>query len=464
MSRRTLVYLGIAVALLVGGRLLTSSPAPVPTPVEPVQSPYGAIPTSTTLPSASAPLPIRRPPTAIAEFGVLTDRSEDQLESRIDDASLAMLVTPDLCGDVAACDAVHATLKDESATHVQVLDASTWSLEKADLDAGGAGLTAAERANLRKLQRVVVVHVAAPAGPEQLALRAALAATAAIARDFHGIVWDQLLARFESARTFASHAVTTPLGASVFRRDRVDVLYQPAGEGVIRVLTAGLSRWGQPDVEAAAVAMSAAPRMAEVVLAVAKAIADGATTQPLILSRDDVATARGQPYPSDAGFPESKPIEVDVVTAHPHDGDPNDFIARIVPPVGEGPIGMMDLAERFFGPLLSASPGNDVLTFQRATAQGKLGTAVSTWQAQRASGARLLVLLPFAIPGDAGIESMWIDVTRADARTVTGKVMDEPLGATDVKRGDEVTRPRTEVEDLDLRGVKPDRPPGGRGL
>jgi hypothetical protein len=50
---------------------------------------------------------------------------------------------------------------------------------------------------------------------------------------------------------------------------------------------------------------------------------------------------------------------------------------------------------------------------------------------------------------------MWIDVTRADARTVTGKVMDEPLGATDLHKGDAVTRPRGEVEDLDLRAPTP---------
>jgi hypothetical protein len=204
-----------------------------------------------------------------------------------------------------------------------------------------------------------------------------------------------------------------------------------------------------------AVPTAATPRMAEVVLAVAQAIADGATTQPLVLSRDDVARARGQAYPADAGLPAVKPVEVDVVTAHPENGDPNDFMARIVPSGGEGPIGYVDLAERFFGPILAASPGEDVLAERRGKAQGKLAGAVSTWNAQRESGARLLVLLPFPIPGDAGTESMWLDVTKADAKTVTGKVMDEPLGATDVKRGDEVTRPRTQVEDVELRGAKP---------
>jgi hypothetical protein len=455
MSRRTLVYLGIAIALLVGARLLTSSPAPVPTPVEPVPVVSAEPPTPIAVPTASAPLPVQRPAKAVAEFGVLTARTEEQLGERIDVASLAARLTPDLCGDAAACDAVKATLRDETRTTLQVVDASAWSLEKVDLDATARGLGGAEKAAVRKLPRVVVVHVTAPTDAKQLALRTALAVTAAVARDVGGVVWDQLLARLENARTFAAHAVTTPLDASVFRRDRVELLYQPKQEGIVRILTAGLSRWGQPDVEARAVPAAAAPRMAEVVLGVAQAIADGASTQPLVLTRDDLGRAAGQPYPADAGLPPVKSVEVDVVTAYPENGDPNDLMARIVPPAGEGPIGYVDLAERFFGPVLAASPGNDVLAFQRAKAQGKLGAAVTAWEAQRASGARLLVLLPFPIPGDAGTESMWIDVTRSDAKTVTGKVMDDPLGATDVKRGDEVTRPRSDVEDVELRGAKP---------
>jgi len=136
-------------------------------------------------------------------------------------------VTPDLCGDAAACEAVRATLRDASMTTVQVLDASTWSLEKVDLDASARGLSAAEKASVTKLPRVVVVHVTTPTGPKELALRAAIAGAAAIARDVGGVVWDQLLARLENAKTFASHAVTAPLEASAFRRDRVELLYEP---------------------------------------------------------------------------------------------------------------------------------------------------------------------------------------------------------------------------------------------
>jgi Uncharacterized protein conserved in bacteria (DUF2314) len=401
------------------------------------------------------PLPVRRPPSAVAELGVLTDRTEDALAPVIDRASLAKHLTADLCGDAPSCDAVRTTLNDDTRTTVQVVDASTWSLEQADVDAGARGLSPAERAHVGKLARVVVIRVATAAGPGALALRTAIAVTAAVAREVSGVVWDQLLARFESARVFASHAVTAPLESSTFRRDRVEVLYQPKGEGLVRVLTAGMSRWGQPDVEATAVPVPVSPRMAEVVLGVAEALAAGATTQPLMLSRDDLARARGEPYALDAALPPPVPVPVDVVTTHPENGDPNEFMARIVPSAGEGPIGYVDLAERFFGPVLAASPGEDVLRARRAKAQARLEAALGRWDAQKASGAKVMVLLPFTIPGDAGVESMWIDVTRADARTVTGTLTDEPLGATDVKRGDEVTRPRTQVEDFEIRGGTP---------
>ena len=64
-----------------------------------------------------------------------------------------------------------------------------------------------------------------------------------------------------------------------------------------------------------------------------------------------------------------------------------------------------------------------------------------------ADGKRLLVRLPFPIPGDVGFEAMWVEVTSYATDTVTGTVVDEPI-ATDVARGDRVTRPRTEVEDV----------------
>jgi len=451
-ANRLLLYFGIAGVVLITGYRLSQPPAGPPETeptAEPAPSVSAAPPTSSTSPIKAVEL--KRPPSSIAEVGVLTDRSEADLQLLLARDVIATLVEPAFCGDDAACTAVRATLRDEHATSLTVLDSSVWSLDKADVDASARGLTAAQVASVKKLPRVVAVRVATATGPRQLALRTCLAAAAVIAQRTGGIVWDQLLGRMETPAAFAKHVVTTPLGASAFRADRVELLYQPKGETVVRVLTSGLSRWGAPDVEVAGVPTAASERIAEIVLGVAAAIADGAKQGPIVLSRDDLGHARGEAYPTDAGLPASAPVEIDVVAEHPENGDPNDFMARIVPPGADGPIGALDLAERFFGPVLAAAPSSATLDARRREVKGKLASALGRRGAGKDAGTKLLVMLPFPIPGDAGVESMWIEVTRFDDRTVTGTLTDDPLGATDVKRGDVVTRPRSDVEDLEER-------------
>jgi hypothetical protein len=395
----------------------------------------------------------------VAELGILTDRSEAELAALLDRGSLAELLTPAQCGDEAACAAVRGALKDQHTTTLQVVAPEAWNLAGLDLDASTAGLTPRERATVKKRARLVVVHVAAAPSGHQIAVRTAFAAAAAIAEKADGLVYDQLLGRIETARDFAAHAVTAPLEASAFRKDRIELLYEPKEPGVVRILTAGLSRWGGPDVEAASVPVAAADRLADVVLGVAEAIANGAATGPIALSRDDLARARGEPYPADPTLPDSgAPIAIALASVHPEGGDPNDFMARIEPAGGEGPLGYLDLSELIFGPSLAASPGEASLRASRARAQSALPGALAHWSATR-QATSLLVRLPFAITGDCdagpdagcGTESMWIDVIGYDARTVRGKLVDDPLGATQFQRGDEITRPRTDVEEIEAR-------------
>jgi hypothetical protein len=466
VSRRTLLYLGIAVAVVVAGSLAsrrTSSrqddgptPSSSPSADDRAATSPSALAAPFPVPAEPPPTPFRRPATAVAEYGVLTTRTEDELKPTLDREKLVALVTADLCGDTTACDAVRALLRDPDEASIEVFASSVWNAERIDIDASARGLSAADRASVARLPRVIAVRVSGPVDSKQLPLRASLAATAAIARAVNGLVWDQLLERLEKAPDFAKHAVTTPLDAPCFRRDRVELLYEPKTEGIVRVLTSGLSRWGAPDIEAAAVPTSAAPQVAEVVLAIGRAIANGAQAGPLSVTRDDLAAARGKPYPPTPGLPAATAaVSIEVVGVHPENGDPNDFMARVVPLAGEGPIGYVDLAERFFGPLLAAAPGEDVLEARRSAAQEKLTASLAKWDATKASGSKLVVMVPFAIPGDAGTESMWLEVTRYDARTVTGTVLDDPLGATDVTRGSSVTRPRIDVEDVELRVSKP---------
>jgi hypothetical protein len=380
----------------------------------------------------------------MAELGVLTDQPEADLASILDRGGLAASLGPRHCGEPSACDAVRAVLRDAHATTFDIVAASDWDLAHADLDASAHSLTRAERARLPRKPRIVVIHVAVPTSPRALALRAAFAAAAAIAEQADGIVWDQLLARIEPARAFTQHAVTEPLEASAFRADRIEVLYEPAEEGVVRILTAGLSRWGAPDVEAQHVPATLSGRMAQIVVGVAQAIADGATAGPIAVS-----------------LPDTSPVSIELISVQPASGDPNDFLARIRPPGGEGVVYALELVERVFGSAIAAPAEEEAMRAAHEQAQARLAAALSKWTAARSTGdtSKLLLQLPFAIPGDAGIESMWIEVTRYDARTVTGKVIDEPLGATDVARGDEVTRPRSGVEGIELRAARRDGGP-----
>lgn len=364
--------------------------------------------------------------------------------------ALAALIVPADCGDEGACTAVRAALQDEHTTTLQVVPASNWNITQADIDASAGSLSEAVRATIKKRARIVVVHVATATSARQLAVRAAYTAAAAIAEKVDGLVYDQLLGRIEGPQDFAAHLVAEPLDGSAFRKDRVELLYEPKAAGVVRILTSGLSRWGAPDVEAAMVPVAASGRVADIVLAVAGALANGAVAGPILLSRDDLARGRGAPYPTEVDFPATSTIAIDLASVHPEGGDPNDFMARIDPPAGNGPLGYLDLAERFFGSL-AASPDETALRANRERTQRALPSALARWTASRSAGATLLVQLPFEIAGDGGVESMWIDVTRVDAHAVTGRLVDDPLGATQFNRGDEITRPLTDVEDLEVR-------------
>ncbi len=452
---RRVLFIGGAVTLVVAGRWLHWGKGPAESPS---YSP-DETDTSHATPASPSPVRLRRPPSAVAELGVLTDRSEAELGALVADrTAVAALLTPAHCGDESACAVVRTALEDEHATTLQVVSSDSWNLAAVDVDATAATLPARLRATVTKRARVVVVHVAAAQSPRAIALRTAFAAAGAIAEKTDGLVYDQLLGRIESARDFAAHAVTVPLDASTFRKDRIELLYEPRDNGIVRMLTAGLSRWGGPDVEAAAVPVAAADRVADVVLGVAEAIANGTATGPVTLSRDDLARARDVPYPADPTLPPAAPMAIALASVHPEGGDPNDFMARIEPTGGEGPLAYLDLAESFFGPSLAASPGEASLRASRDKAQRALPGALAHWSAARPNGA-LLVRLPFPIAGDCdagadsgcGTESMWIELTGYDARTVRGKLVDDPLGATQFRRGDEIARPRTDVEEIEAR-------------
>jgi hypothetical protein len=410
-------------------------------------------------PEVSVPKKLDRPKRSNVELGVLVDRSEAEVRAWTDHRErVAAAITGRLCGDDQTCGAVRAAVRDEASTGFRVMPASDWNLGRLDVDASASGLTASDRQGFAKRSRVVVVSTSMPTSTDQLSIRAALAATAVIAEALDGLVHDPLLVRIERPKDFAAHAIVTPLGGATFRRDRVEILYEPKSEGVVRVLTAGLSRWGSPDVEASRVPTGAQARVADLVLGVAEAVAQGSAEASVTLGIEDLVRAAGiarKSIPEGVADGEQAPENtIQLGSVNPESGDPNDFMARILPPDGDGPMGYLALAEHFFGRVLGASTDRAAANpGQRREARRGVDEALARWGETSDAGGKLLVRLPFDILGDAGVEAMWVEVTDFNDKTVTGSLVDEPLAAVTFSRGQSVTRRRDEVEAVTVRGT-----------
>ncbi|MCL2448093.1 MAG: DUF2314 domain-containing protein [Polyangiaceae bacterium] len=431
---RKLAYVLVAASLLAVGAMVSHFTSTR----EPSTSPVRVLVAQDAAADARSKSPLRRPPSALAELGVVTNQT-----APLDRASLAEGLNETLCGDRAACEAVRATLLDERATSLRrasMADATDW---KVGGETHGSTLW--------------VVRVVTVPSRRQLALRTAFAAAGALAHQVDGQVVDRVLGRAEDAQTFASHAVTEPLDAPVFRADRVRLVEEPAGEDVVRLRTAGLGRWGAPDVEAAAVPAAALSATSDVLLGVAAALADTQDfASPVTLTRADIDAAAGRKAPGDGGpeareGPNDESVDVDLVSIesdHPGPHDGADFIARIEPRGGEGPLGYLELAERFFGSVLAAPPDEVTQKGKHSRTARELGDALDRSSAD--GRAHVFVRLSFDIPG-GGREWLWVEVTAHDARTITGRIADDPLAATDIERGQVVTRPRADVDGVRVR-------------
>jgi hypothetical protein len=374
-----------------------------PEPVAPIEHDGG----DGASPDDAAPAPLYRPSTELVELGVIA-----RLDAVPDRERLAARVTSAMCGGEEACAAVRATLRDPTATELTpAADAATWMTAALEAGAGDAGA--------RGVLTLVRVHVAP--SERHLALRTAFAAAATLAAEAGGaagLIVDPVLGRTEDAAAFAAHAVTEPLGASLIRPDRVAVLAaheEGRADGVVRLYTAGLSRWAAPDLEIAALPEGARAAGERLLLQVAAEIVTGAA---------DASTAA-------------------VVPVSPEPDGP--VRGRIEPPGGEGPVAALELLEHLYGPTELVATDDASMQARASRAKRDLASALDRAPDGKAAPGEVWVRLPFAIPG-GGAESLWVRVTRHDGQTVTGTIDDDPIAATDVARGDPVTRPRADVQ------------------
>lgn len=427
-----------------------------------------AAPSSSTAPMTSKGAlpfgPLNRPADATVEFGVMTEMDEQALQPLLATAAAARLLEARHCGDPSTCEAVRAYVEADEHVSLEVVPPLTWSLPD-EPERAASDLSESERESLPR-RRVIVVHTGGRATPKQLAARAGFALAGALAEKTNGVVYDQVIDRVDRAVTFVKRAITEPLDAHVFRSDRIDVQYAQTDREHMRLLTTGLARFGCPDIDILEAHLRDVQPLSDVLTAAAEAVVNGAISSPLTLTRGDLERVRGSKYDEDAGaggkpMPEVAPVAVGIENVHPENGDPNDFMARIVPEDGPTPEGYAELAAAFFG---EAGPPPPEQSPEEAQAQAKsrVDKELPSLLDRSRKGVTLYLQFPFAVPPDEDdpnvpadaapdYEWMWVEVKSFDAKTVTGVLMDQSDVNPALPKGQTVTRARMDALDYQLK-------------
>jgi hypothetical protein len=409
---------------------------------------------------------IERPENAVAEFEIFTDRSNAELQALAAPKAAVALLRPAHCGSKALCDGVSKFLLGEGHLKIDVKGAADAVRPmSADMGRVAPTLSDAEKDKALAMPRALVVRVTGPALPDQLPARGAFALVAALAERTKGFVFDAVTDRMERPATFLTHVITEPIGVSVYRKDRVQIEYDPSDEGGIRLLSTGLLRFGAPDLVVTSVPRSSAQHMADVLGALAEALADGAVASPITIDRDAIEHARGAKFAADAGLPPKIGVAIGLDAMPPREGDPNEKMVVVSPKEGPSSSAYEDLVTMFFGAPLTEDdnpPSGEDLEANRATTQRLLPDLLARYKKMNHDEASLFLQIPFLNPEESSPDAdpmkepekfdfIWIDVTSWDDTTVTGTPIDDSTVIPGLTQGASITQPRSKVTDYDLK-------------
>ena len=378
---------------------------------------------------------ISRQVDAVVELGVLVDKSAKVFT--VDDARA--LIVAKYCGDAATCDAVRAFLAEPTRVEISTVNVADWGLPpRSTLDTLAPGLSPRQRDDVYKRPTIIVVTTRGPAGKMCLPARAGFALTAAIAEKTRGLVYDDVVHRIETAEAFAGHAITSKLGEPVLRQEHFRIQAYQQDDGTARLLTLGLRRFGAPDLDVTGASITATKAFGILLNAVAARVVEGAEEVPLTIVLGS-----------------GKSATIDLQKPAPREGDPNNVLLQIVPAGGASTKGYDDLMAMLFAsgdagaPPLTVEHANDPrLALASERAARSFPAALTKWRKNAGSGAKLLVRLPFAIPGtDGGTEWMWVDVKSAEDTTIHGVLSNSPVYVHALSDGSTVSGKRSDIAD-----------------
>lgn len=390
-----------------------------------------------------AALPIGLLRSEALELGVATTASAERVQSAATRAAIAKRLTDRHCGP--ACEPVRTFVESGEGFSVEVVPAGEWILPAPDaLEDVAPRLSAEERAEVARSERVIAVRATAPVDANHMAVRAAYAAALALADELGGYVDDEAALRIDAARDVALRAVRVPLGAPVFSGRRIAVQLTRVDDGHVRLFTSGMARFGAPDLEIARARAGDAEATGSMMLGAAAALAAQRTALPLVVTRRDVASAL-EIDESRLGARGAAPgsVSLTVDETDRQEGDPDNELLRLVPAGGAEPDGYATAAAALLGHEAPPAPMDD-----EALARARREAAASLAALAPPHGTRdgTLYVRGRLADVDGGAESLWIRVDRCDARACSGRLANHPTRGAALELGDKAHVDRSGID------------------
>lgn len=382
------------------------------------------------------------------ELGVATTASLERVQSVATRAAIAKRLEDRHCGP--ACGAVRSFVESGEGFAVEIVPAGEWILPApAALEDVAPLLSADERAELTRCERVVTVHATAPVDSNHMAVRAVYAAALAVAEELGGFVDDEAALRIDAARDVAARAVRVPMGAPVFSGRRIAVQLTRFEDGHVRLFTTGMARFGAPDLEIARARARDAEAAGSMLLGAAAALASQRTAVPIVVTRRDVALALeiDESRLGDRGAaPGTVALTVDETDRQ--EGDPDNELLRLVPAGGAEPDGYAAAASALLGREPPPAPMDDE-SLVRARREAEASLRTFEPRHSRREGA--LYVRGRLADVDGGAESLWIRVDQCDARGCSGRLANHPTRGAALELGDKARVERALVDGVFFR-------------
>ncbi|MDC0715230.1 DUF2314 domain-containing protein [Stigmatella sp. ncwal1] len=311
------------------------------------------------------------------------------------------------------------------------------------LEMGVRRLTPHEQAQLAASERVLLLEFTTQP-PALEAVRQAHVLALELARAHGGLVWDEAVREFFSVEAWQALRLDGwEQGAPLLENHFNSYLYSE-GEGISRVLTVGLSKFGLPDLEVPQVPGALSGKMGTLVNLVAQLMLEGTPVQadggfPVVLDTLRFAPLRerllSQVLP---GAPRQVLLELSPV--EPLEGVEDDRLVSLFFPAHPGdtpserPYAALAALFGAKDEIRSTAHDDELMAASRRARDELLFRIKPRFQEGMEPGTRLFVKAPFGTTG-GGTEWMWILVTDWEASALAGMLDSEPEDVPGLKAG-----------------------------